>query len=125
MAEPGPKRVMVVDDHPMVRQSLTFALNTLQGLLVVGEASNGLEAIKSCPKLKPDIIMMDVHMPGMGGIEATRTIHSLYPAIKIVIFTSFDINQELRQEAFEAGAVLCLDKQMPLENFVLSLQGMD
>lgn len=124
MIENTPGRVMVVDDHPMVRESLVFALNATQSLQVVGELRSGLEAIKLCPVMEPDIIVMDVEMPVMGGLEAARIIHAHYPDIQIVIFTNFECDKKLQQEASDAGAVLCLNKQMSLNDLTRLLEAM-
>jgi two-component system response regulator DevR len=83
-------RVMVVDDHEVVRLGMRAALAAEPDTAVVGEATNGAEALAKMPVLAPDIVLMDVRMDKLGGIEACREITSLYPDAKVVMLTSFD-----------------------------------
>ncbi|MHC8515424.1 response regulator [Sporosarcina sp. ITBMC105] len=96
-------RVLIVDDHHVVRKGLVFFFRTQQDLDIVGEASNGKEAVQLANSLKPDIILMDLVMPEMDGIEATKIIKQEHPEIKIMMLTSFS-DQDHVIPALEAGA---------------------
>jgi len=104
MTDPRPINVLVVDDHPVVRDGLKNMLLAFDDLVLIGEAENGRAALALCHQNTPDVILMDIIMPGMGGIQATRTILGQYPQVKIVILTSFP-EDDLIQEALEAGAI--------------------
>lgn len=96
-------RLLIVDDHHVVRRGLVFFLKTQPTIEVVGEGKNGQEAIEMAELLKPDIILMDLDMPILNGIEATREIKKENPDIKIMILTSFS-DQDHVIPAIEAGA---------------------
>ena len=99
-----PIRVMIVDDHAMVRKGLTAFLKNEPTLELVGEARDGREAIESCERLQPDVILMDLIMPELGGVAATRTIHQRWPRVQVIALTSFQ-EKELVQDALQAGAL--------------------
>jgi len=99
-----PIRVMLVEDQAMVRQGLRYIIDAQPGLTVVGEAADGEEAIQAALAKKPDVILMDIRMPGKNGIEATRAILQTLPDTKIILLTTFDI-QEYVYEGMRAGAV--------------------
>jgi two-component system response regulator DegU len=80
-------RVLIVDDHPVTRDGLRSALSTSKDVEIVGEASTGQEAVDAAKDLSPDIVFMDVRMPGMSGIEATRVIRENTPDAKVILFT--------------------------------------
>jgi DNA-binding NarL/FixJ family response regulator len=90
-------KVMLVDDHNVVRSGLVTFLKAYDDLDLVGEAKNGVEAIHVCQNTQPDVILMDLIMPEMDGIEATKAILADSPQIKIIAMTSFE-DQELVQE---------------------------
>ncbi|SEM18320.1 DNA-binding response regulator, NarL/FixJ family, contains REC and HTH domains [Mesobacillus persicus] len=96
-------RVLIADDHHVVRRGLVFFLRTQQNLEVIGEAGNGKEAVQLAKSLKPDVILMDLVMPEMDGIEATKLIKEHHPEMKIIILTSFS-DQDHVIPALEAGA---------------------
>jgi len=96
--------VLLVDDHPLVRAGLTTLIGTTDDLTVVGEAAGGQEAVTLAADLEPDVILMDLSMPGMGGVEATRQILEDHPQICVVVLTSF-ADQERVADALAAGAV--------------------
>lgn len=96
-------KVLIADDHHVVRRGLVFFLKTQPGIEIVGEASNGNEAVKQVGELQPDIVLMDLDMPIMNGIEATREIKKAFPHVKIMILTSFS-DQVHVIPAIEAGA---------------------
>ncbi|MFP5364823.1 MAG: response regulator transcription factor, partial [Thermoleophilia bacterium] len=98
-----PLRVMVVDDHELFRNGLRRLLSAEEGLEVVADARRGDEAVRKAAELRPDVIVMDVHMPGMSGIEATREVLAASPGTGIVILTISDNDHEVLG-AVRAGA---------------------
>jgi DNA-binding NarL/FixJ family response regulator len=95
-------RVMIVDDHALVREGIIAFLKLYDDILIAGEASNGLEAIAKAEQLKPDVILMDIAMPTLGGIEATLEIKKRQPDIKILILTQYD-DKEYVSRLLKAG----------------------
>lgn len=107
MAAKGPPRmttVMLVDDHPLVRAGLTTLISTTDDLEVIGEAASGEQAISIVDVREPDVVLMDLSMPGMGGAEATRQIMGAHPQVRVVVLTSF-ADQDRVADALAAGAV--------------------
>ncbi|MCP8969617.1 response regulator [Ectobacillus ponti] len=96
-------RVLIADDHHMVRRGLAFFLGTQPDITIVGEAADGKQAVQLAGELVPDMILMDLVMPGMDGIQATKLIKQQHPGIKIMMLTSFS-DQEHVIPALEAGA---------------------
>lgn len=96
-------KVLIVDDHHIVRRGLLFFLKTQKDIIVVGEAANGEEAVRLVAEHCPDVVMMDLVMPGMDGIEATRKIKELSPQTKVLILTSFS-DEDYVIPAIRAGA---------------------
>ncbi len=96
-------KVLLVDDHPLLRSGLHQAIAQHPSLMVVGEASSGMAALQLARELAPDLILMDIHLPDMSGIEATRQILGALPATKILILSS-DVSRALVDEALQAGA---------------------
>ncbi len=96
-------RILLVDDHPLVRNGLRALLASVTDMAVVGEASNGEEAITLAAELQPDIILMDLHMPGLNGIEATRRIVQAHPHIGILVLTMLEDDASVFA-AMRAGA---------------------
>lgn len=113
-------RVLIADDHALVRSGIASLL-IANNIEVVGEAGNGLEAVKKNRLLKPDIILMDVKMPGCNGLEATRLIKAEMPQAKIVMVTAFDDDEDLF-EAMKSGAVGYILKNVKAEEFINLLQ---
>jgi two-component system, NarL family, nitrate/nitrite response regulator NarL len=103
MTDDPPVRILVVDDHALLRQGLVKVLAEERDLQVVGEAANGREAIAKAAELMPDVILMDITMPEMGGLEATRRIKQEMPYVRIIILTIADDDQSLF-EAVKSGA---------------------
>ena len=95
-------RVMIVDDHALMREGIIAFLKFYDDIEVVGEASNGLEAIEKADKLKPDVVIMDISMPELGGIEATVEIKKRVPDIKILILSQYD-DREYVSRLLKAG----------------------
>ena len=96
-------KVLIVDDHAVVRDGLTTMLNRQADLSVVGEATNGLEAVDRAGTLRPDIILMDLRMPELDGVEAMRRIRAEDPDVKFIVLTTYD-SDEYIFDAIEAGA---------------------
>lgn len=118
---PGPIRVFIIDDHAMVRRGLAAFLRAKPDLQLVGEASDGAEAITLCERLQPDIVLMDLVMPETNGIEATRAIRGRWPAIHVIALTSFD-DKELVREALAAGALSYLLKNVSAEDLAEAIR---
>jgi two-component system, NarL family, response regulator LiaR len=114
-------RVMLVDDHNVVRSGLATFLRAYEDLELVGEAKNGLEAIKLCQQKKPDVILMDLMMPEMGGIEATRAILAECPETKVIAMTSFE-DEQLVQGVLAAGAISYLIKNVTSEELAKAIR---
>ena len=115
-----PIRVMLVDDHTVVRSGLSAFLMAYDDLELVGEAGNGEEAVRKCELLCPDVILMDLVMPRMGGIDATRQIHTRFPGIQIIALTSFQ-EKEMVQEVLRSGAISYLLKNVSGEDLVSAI----
>ena len=96
-------KVLLVDDHEMVRIGLAAVLNTEEGIEVVGEASNGMEGIRLAQAYRPDVVLMDLVMDGMDGIETTRKLLELYPDCKVIVLTSY-LDDNKMYPVIEAGA---------------------
>jgi two-component system, NarL family, response regulator LiaR len=116
-----PIRVMLVDDHTMVRKGLVAFLKNEPELELVGEACDGREAIELCEQSKPDVILMDLVMPELGGVAATRTIHQRWPTIKVIALTSFQ-EKVLVQDALQAGAIGYLLKNISGEELAAAIR---
>ncbi len=96
-------RVLIADDHALVREGIRFLLALVAGIEIVGEAADGKEALEKTGELKPDIVLMDLAMPGMGGLEATRRIRREFPETKVLAVTQYD-DSEYVVPIIEAGA---------------------
>ena len=114
-------RVMIVDDHAIVREGLRTLLSEEPGLEVVGEASDGAEAVAQAQALRPDVILMDLVMPGTDGIEAIRRIVARQPGARIVVVTSFSTNDKVFP-AIRAGALSYLLKDSEPEDLVRAIR---
>lgn len=99
-----PIRVMIVDDHAVVRSGLGAFLRSFHDLELVGEAANGRQALEVFEECYPDVVLMDLKMPVMDGVEATRLIHEKYPQVRIIALTSF-LDDDLVQRTIQAGAI--------------------
>ncbi len=114
-------RVLLADDHPLFRDGLATLLRA-RGMEVIGEASSGLDALEKSRALKPDLILMDIHMPEMSGLEATRLIKTETPKTKIIILTVSDDDADLF-EAIKSGAQGYLLKSLASQTFFELLDG--
>ena len=113
-------RILIADDHHVVRRGLAFFLRTQKGLEIVGEAANGKEAVELAKALKPDLILMDLVMPEMDGIEATKLMKRELPDLKIMMLTSFS-DQDHVIPALEAGAIGFQLKDVQPDELVASI----
>lgn len=100
----GAIRILIVDDHDVVREGLQTFLSEESDFKVIGEAANGLEAVKQAAALRPDVILMDLLMPQMDGVQATRRIREVSPASQVLVLTSYADSQHVR-DAIQAGAI--------------------
>lgn len=96
--------VLVVDDHSVVRGGLRLFLLAFPDLELIGEAGNGEEAVQFCAMRRPDVVLMDLMMPGMSGVEATRAVRRVSPETQVIALTSF-LDYQLVQDVLEAGAI--------------------
>ncbi len=110
----NPIKVMIVDDHPVVRDGLKNMLLAFDDLMLVGEAENGNAALACCSQSLPDVILMDIIMPEMDGINAARAILAQYPQVRIIMLTSYP-KDDLIQESLEAGAIGYLLKNASID----------
>ncbi|MBI3241524.1 MAG: response regulator transcription factor [Chloroflexi bacterium] len=113
-------RVLLVDDHEIVRLGLMTLINDQPDLEVVGEAGTAAEAVRAVERLRPRVVLMDIRMPGEGGIEATRQITAGFPETKVVMLTSF-ADDELVVKAIRAGAVGYILKQVGNEELLRAI----
>ena len=104
MSESNRIRVMTVDDHEILRGGIKFALFAFDDLELVAEANCGAAALRLCDEVQPDVVLMDMLMPDMNGIDTTKAIRSQYPQVQILALTSFH-DQDLVRQAMRAGAV--------------------
>jgi len=113
-------RVLLVDDHEIVRLGLMTLINDQPNLEVVGEAGTAAEAVHAVERLRPHVVLMDIRMPGEGGIEAARQITTRFPETKVVMLTSF-ADDELVVKAIRAGAVGYVLKQVGNEELLRAI----
>ena len=113
-------RIVLVDDHEVVRLGLMTLINDHPDMEVVGEAGTGAEAVRAVERLRPDVVLMDIRMPGEGGIEATRQITERFPETKVVMLTSF-ADDELVVRAIRAGAAGYVLKQVGNEELLRAI----
>lgn len=116
-----PIRVLVVDDHNVVRQGLVALLNVVEGLTVVAEAADGLEAIDQFHKHQPDITLMDLRLPRLSGVEAIQRIRMDTPSARFIVLTTYDGDEDIYR-ALKAGARAYLLKGMTSEDLVTTIR---
>ena len=118
---PATTRVMIVDDHPVVRKGLASFLGHEPDIEVVGMADSGEQALEMAAELHPDIVLMDLSMPGMGGIEATRRLVETEPSTRVMMLTSFG-GHERMVEALKSGAVGYVVKDTAPADLLIALR---
>lgn len=116
-----PVRILIVDDQEIVRNSLSLLFETDDKIEVVGLAETGEEAIQLNRALRPDVILMDLRMPGIGGMEAVRRIHARYPLTKIIILTALR-NKEYLPESIDAGAAGFIQKDASADTLITAIK---
>jgi len=121
MDTPQTIRVMLVDDHNVVRSGLATFVKAFEDLQLVGEAKNGVEALRLCHAMNPEVILMDLLMPEMDGIAATRAILADHPDIKIIAMTSFE-EEELVHGVLAAGAISYLLKNVTADELAKAIR---
>ncbi len=114
-------RILIADDHPIVCEGLASLINRRPDMLVVAEAHNGQEAIELFRQHKPDLILLDLRMPGIDGIEACRAIHAEDPTTRLIILTTYDDDEALSQ-ARQAGAATYLAKDAPRQELLACIR---
>jgi DNA-binding NarL/FixJ family response regulator len=117
----GTIRVLVVDDHPIVRLGMTAIIDVQPDMTVVGQASDGEEAIRLFDSLHPDVTLMDLRLPGVGGVQAIRNIRTRHPDAKCLVLTTYEGDEDIFQ-ALQAGAVGYLVKGMAHDVLVKGLR---
>jgi len=117
----SPIRVLLVDDHAVVRSGLSAFLLAYDDLELVGEAGSGDEAVRMCARVRPDVVLMDLVMPGMDGAAATRAIRERCPAAQVIALTSFK-EQDLVQSALQAGAIGYLLKNVSADELAQAIR---
>jgi DNA-binding NarL/FixJ family response regulator len=113
-------RIMLVEDHQVVRQGLVALLSTMDELEVVGSVGDGLEAIAAFTSVQPDITLIDLQLPKLGGVETIRRIRTDFPQARFIVLTTFDGDEDIYR-ALQAGARAYLLKGMPLDELVTTI----
>jgi len=121
LVAPDAIRVMICDDHALFRRGLIMVLESEDGIDVVGEAEDGAESIRKAEELAPDVVLMDVRMPNVSGIEAARTIAEVVPSAKILMLTVSDEEDDL-YDAIKAGATGYLLKEISIEEVASAIR---
>lgn len=116
-----PIRILVADDHPVVRDGLVAVLSTQPDFAVVGEAGSGAEAVRQAADLRPDVVLLDLEMPGMDGVEALREMRTHRPDVRVIVFTAFDSDERILA-AVQAGAQGYLLKGAPRDQLFEALR---
>jgi NarL family two-component system response regulator LiaR len=104
MTESEPIHVLIADDHDMLREGLAAFLRAYGDLRLVGEAANGHEAVRMCHELRPDVVLIDLVMPGMDGVTAIQVIHEKQPDVQLIVLSTFS-DEKLVKSALRAGAI--------------------
>ena len=115
-------KVLICDDQAIIRDGLEMLLKLEKDIEVIGQAQDGAEAVELVAKLQPELVLMDLKMPGMTGIEATRQIRDKYPHIKVLVLTTYD-DDEWVFDAIRAGATGYLLKDTPREEVIKAIRG--
>ena len=114
-------KILIADDHPVVREGLSAMLSREQDIQVVGEAKDGIDAVQKSRQLEPDIILMDLRMPELDGVEAMRQIRAINPGINFIVLTTYDTDEHIFR-GIEAGARAYLLKDAPREELFKAIR---
>lgn len=114
-------RLLVVDDHPPMRMGLVALIKSQAGMDVVAEASDGEEAIEVYEDVRPDIVLMDLRMPGIGGVEAILAIRKKDPEARVIVLSTYDMDEDIHR-AIQSGAKSYLLKDMPTEEIASTIR---
>jgi NarL family two-component system response regulator LiaR len=121
LAKRDPIRVLIADDHDQIRSSLSIFLEVFDDLELVGAAHNGLEALDLCDELEPDIVLIDLLMPKMDGVAATRKIRQSHPSTQVIVLTSFH-DEKILHKALQAGAAHYLFKNVTIDELAAAIR---
>ncbi len=121
MSDNGPIRVMTIDDHEILRGGIKFSLLAFDDLELVGEARSGEEALRLCAELRPDVVLMDMMMPGMDGAETTQALLTGLPQVRVLALSSYH-DPDLVQRALQAGAIGYLVKGISAERLAQAIR---
>lgn len=116
-----PKRLLIVDDSPIIRKMVREAFELQEGWEVCGEAADGREGVEKAQQLKADLIVLDLSMPVMNGLEAARELSRLLPSVPVLLYTNYETPQ-LKQEALAAGVRAVVSKSESVGALVSSIQ---
>jgi len=117
----APKRIMIADDHPVVREGFAAMIGTEPDMTVVAQARSGEEAIELFRRVRPDVTLMDLRMPGMGGVEAIRALRREFPDSRLIVLTTYDGDGDIYR-ALEAGAQAYLLKDMLCDEILAAIR---
>jgi two-component system NarL family response regulator len=117
----APKRIMIADDHPVVREGFAAMIGTEPDMTVVAQARSGEEALELFRRARPDVTLMDLRMPGMGGVEAIRAIRREFPDSRLIVLTTYDGDEDI-YGALEAGAQAYLLKDMFCDEILAAIR---
>lgn len=114
-------RILIVDDHEVVRRGLSLFLRPFDDFELVGDAASGEEALECCARLQPDVVLMDVIMPGIDGAETTRQLRQRFPQVQVIALTTFK-DEELVRQMLQAGAVGYLLKDTSVDDLAAAIR---
>jgi DNA-binding NarL/FixJ family response regulator len=117
----APKRIMIADDHPVVREGFAAMIGTEPDMTVVAQARSGEEALELFRRVRPDVTLMDLRMPGMGGVDAIRAIRREFPDSRLIVLTTYDGDEDIYR-ALEAGAQAYLLKDMICDEILAAIR---
>ena len=117
----APIRIIITDDHPVVREGFAAMIETEPDMAVVGQARSGEEALELFRRVRPDVTLMDLRMPGMGGVEAIRAIRREFPDSRFIVLTTYDGDEDIYR-ALEAGAQAYLLKDMICDEILAAIR---